>query len=254
MGMRVALMHLDLCAGPEEANIALLSRAIQAAAEQGAAWIITPEIALQGYFFARDGTARNVPLQPGASWQSLRELGSRYGLTLFLNCAEKDAGDNELYNSCLVIGSDRQVLGRHRKMHSHGVGAEAWLTLGKRLEPVACAEMKAGILICADVWFVENALALKERGAEVIIVPAAWPPGTCGPGDSWEKCSRASGLPVWICNQTGNHEIIDLRPAESAVVADGMTCFTYSGDPAILLFDWDCARRCPQSTAFTVLK
>lgn len=251
--MRVALMHLDLSGGPQETNLSLLGQAIQLAAEQGANWIITPEIAVQGYFFARDGNAGQLPVQPSPSLQGLRDLAAVYGLTLFLCCAEKDAENQKLYNSCLVIGPQQQVLGRHRKMHTHGVGAEAWLTTGKELRPIPCAEMQAGVLICADVWFVENTMTLKEQGAEVIIVPAAWPPGICGPGDSWEKCSQASGLPVWICNQTGRHEILDLRKAESAVVADGLTCFTYRGDPAILLFDWDCENRCLQSSDFTAL-
>jgi N-carbamoylputrescine amidase len=251
--MRVALLHLDLSGGPEEKNLRLLERTIQMAAEQGASWIITPEIALQGYFFAADGIAGEVPVQPGASLQVLGELATRHGLTLFLGCAEKDAVSGKPYNSCVVLGPHRRILGRHRKMRSHGVGAEAWLTLGEVLQPVACPDMTAGILICADVWFVENAVILKECGAEVIIVPAAWPPGVCGPGDSWEKCSQASGLPVWVCNQTGCHEILDLRAAQSAVVADGITWFTYSGEPAILLFDWDCRRQCPESDEFTVM-
>lgn len=251
--MRVALMHLDLSGGPQEDNLKQLERAIEMAANQGANWIVTPETAVQGYFFAQDGIARNVSIQPSASLQGLFELGTRYGLTIFLGCAEKDAVNEKHYNSCLVVGPQEQILGRHRKIRSHGLGAEAWMTLGEVLEPVVCPEMTAGILICADVWFTENAVALKERGAEVVIVPAAWPPGKCGPGDSWERCSQASGLPVWVCNQTGNHEILDLRKAQSAVVSDGIRRFTYSGEPAILLFDWDAEKQRLESTAFTVI-
>lgn len=49
--MKVALLHLNLSGGPEKVNVQLLSRAVNLAAQEGANWIITPETALQGYFF-----------------------------------------------------------------------------------------------------------------------------------------------------------------------------------------------------------
>lgn len=54
--MRIALLHLDLSGGLEERNLALLQHAITLAAEAGADWVITPEMAVQGYFFTQKGT------------------------------------------------------------------------------------------------------------------------------------------------------------------------------------------------------
>jgi hypothetical protein len=106
----------------------------------------------------------------------------------------------------------------------------------------------------ADSWFVDKAKVLKDKGAEVLTVPAAWPPGEWGPGDCWERCSQVSGLPVWACNQTGNQEALDFSQAQSVVVAAGKTQFSYSGlQQAVLLFDWDCSNNCTASRQFTVL-
>jgi N-carbamoylputrescine amidase len=102
---------------------------------------------------------------------------------------------------------------------------------------------------------VDNARALKDRAAEALVVPAAWPPGEHGPGDCWEKCSMATGLPVWVCNQTGSQEQLDLSQAESVVVDGGRTLFSYSGlQQAVLLFDWDNRRRSVVSKQFTVIE
>lgn len=252
--MKTALLHLNLSGGPEEANLALLQRAVGLAAEKGANWIVTPEMAVQGYFFAEKTEKLDIPVQPDKSLQGIIQLAARHRLTLFLGCAERDAGTGKYYNSCLVIGPEGQILGRHRKTRSHGAGAEAWATVGEQLEPVLCPGMKAGIMICADSWFVDKARTLKEKGAEVLVVPAAWPPGKCGPGDCWEKCSQATGLPVWVCNQTGNQEKMDLSQAQSVVVAGGRMQFSYSGlQPAVLLFDWDCNRNCAISAQFAVV-
>ncbi|ATW27585.1 carbon-nitrogen hydrolase family protein [Candidatus Formimonas warabiya] len=250
--MKAALLHLNLSGGPEEANIQVLERAIGLAAEQGADWVITPETAVQGYFFARKGYANQIPVQPAPALEGIRRLVVRHRLTLFLGCAEQDEATGKYYNSCLVIGPEGRMLGSHRKIRSHGGDTEAWAAKGESLAPVPCAEMTAGILICADSWFVDHARMLKDRGADVIIVPAAWAPGEHGPEDCWERCSRVSGLPVWVCNQTGNQEMLDFSAAQSVVVADGATRLTYSGlEQGVLLFDWDTGSRSLVSTAFT---
>lgn len=255
--MRIALLHLDLSGGPEERNLALLKHAIHLAAKEGVNWVITPETAVQGYFFTQKGRPFQIQVQPAPPLQPVRQAAVEHGITLFLSCAEMDEVTGECYNSCLVIGNDGEVIGRHRKMRSHGTGAEGWAAKGTQLEPVVCKEMTAGVLVCADAYFAENGQALRAKEAQVIIVPAAWPPGGCGgpPVNAWERCSRESGLPVWICNQTGNQEKMDMSQAESAVVVNGKLQLAYSGlQQAALLFDWDVASQKLLSSAFRVLR
>lgn len=254
MAMKVAMLHLNVSSGPLEVNLNLLYRSILLAAQQGAQWIITPETAVQGYFFAQKSAGLAIEIQPAAYLEPIRTLAASHNITIFLGCAEQDAGTGKYYNSCLIIGPDGEVVGRHRKIRSLGVGAEAWAAKGEELKPVPCGEIKAGVLICADSWYVEHAQRLQEQGAQIIIVPAAWAPGVCGPGDCWERCSSSSGLPVWVCNQTGNGERVDFSKAQSTVVAGGKIRLYYSGlQQAILLFDWDDSRRCLLSSEFTVL-
>jgi predicted amidohydrolase len=251
---RVAFLHLDLSGGPEEANIAALQSGIRLAAERGADWIITPEMAVQGYFFAEKTGAPQVPVQPHRSLHDMVRLVARHRLTLLLGCAEQDADTGKHHNSCLAIGPEGQILGRYRKIRPHGKGAEAWVAPGDRLEPVSCPGMNVGILICSDSWYVDHARTLKDKGADLLVVPAAWPPGECGPDGCWERCSQATGLPVWVCNQTGNRERLDFSLAQSAVVEDGKMRLSYSGlQPAVLLFDWDDTRKRSASEQFTVV-
>ena len=236
--MKVAMLHLALSAGPEAANLAQLRQGIDQAAKLGADWIITPETAVQGYFFACHKPAVILPPALAAAGL-LPERAAERRLTLFLSLAERDTLAGRNYNSCLVF-SPQGLLGRHRKLRRVGQ-AEAWAAKGTRCEPVASAPLKAGILICADLWYPENALKLARQGAEVIVAPAAWPPRKCGPDDCWERASALSGLPVWVANQTGYHEQLDFRQAESVVAAAGKTLLRYSGDPAVLVFEWDAA-------------
>ena len=225
--MRIALLHFDLSGGPEEKNLALLEQGIIRAAQAGAKWVITPETAVQGYFFTQKDRPFQIPVQPAPGVQPIRELATTYGLTIFLGCAEQDAATGRYYNSCLVIGNEGEILGRHRKLRSHGTGAEGWATKGTNLEPIVCKEMSAGVLVCADSYFDEYAEVMKEKQAQIIVVPAAWPPGGCGgpPENAWKRCSKVSGLPVVVCNQTGNQERMDMSQAQSAVLVHGEVQF-----------------------------
>lgn len=256
--MKVAMLHVDVSGGPESRNLAILINGIHKASQAGAEWIITPETAVQGYFFAceRDVRPIQVDVQPSPAVQPLQRLAAVRQATVFLGCAEQDAASGKYYNSCLVIGPGGNVVGRHRKKQAHSGVSEGWASKGEHLEPVHCGDVTVGILICADTWYEDNAVALADKGAEIIVVPAAWPPGGCGgpPENAWKKASAVSGRPLWVCNQTGKQERLDFSQAQSAVIAGGEMQLAYSGEPAVLLFDWDFAGQCPRSTAFAVEK
>jgi N-carbamoylputrescine amidase len=246
--LRVAMLHLDFVGGCQGRNLDKLTSAVEKAAAGGADWVITPEVAVQGYFFG--GTPENIVAPSDDRLRPVTELAARHGLVVLLGCAERDALSGAAHNSCLVIGPEGAVLGCHRKTKSIGP-AEAWSVPGTEIVPIACPDLNAGVLICADSWVPENAVTLRDLGADVVIVPAAWPPGQHGPGDCWERGSAASGLPFWVCNQTGFHERLDFRAAVSAVLVDGAVKLSHQGpSDSLLLFDWDLERGDTRSDAF----
>ena len=61
--MKIALLHLDLSAGPAEKNIEQLLDGIKIAAANGAQWVITPEMAVQGYFFTQMNSPVNLKMK-----------------------------------------------------------------------------------------------------------------------------------------------------------------------------------------------
>jgi len=96
--MKVALCHLELSNGPEQKNIELLEKAVRIAAEKGANWVITPETAVQGYYFYKLEPETKVDKQPSSKLSFLLSLVKDYGLFLFLGCGEYDSELN-----CLVL-------------------------------------------------------------------------------------------------------------------------------------------------------
>lgn len=241
--MRVALCHLNVICGPQTVNLCQLEQAIRMAAQQGAQWVLTPEMAVQGYHFLYLGQNQVMVPQPAPELRRLLDIVRAGRMYLFLGCGERDPQRQQNYDSCLVFGPDGRLCGRHRKMTTHHFGAEAWAARGSgdTLVPVTCGTVPAGLLVCADAWYVEYARRLQQQGARVLTDLAAWTATRlCGnPLPAWERCSAATGLPVFVCNQTGVSPRMDLTQAQSAVISGGSARLLYQGKPAVLLFDWN---------------
>lgn len=253
MKMKIALLHLDLSGGPKERNTKLICDGIRTAAKNGASWIITPEMALQGYFFTKMGREYTISVNFKKDIKDILKLAKELKVVVFLGCAEHYDGDN--YNACVVINDHGEIIGRHRKMKIVGSNAEGWSVAGNKLECISCDDLSVGVLVCADAWFGENAEQLGNLGADLIIVVAAWPPGCGGPPENaWERCSKMSGgLPVIICNQTGTTNKMNCLIAKSAAVYNGKILFDYQGLAAILMLDFDCNSKKFISRKFVVL-
>ena len=242
--IRIALCHLDVAQGPQAENIKKIEKAMHIAGQNGARWIVTPESALQGYYFYMidPGQKDKIKTQPSEDIRPLTEACKKYDAYLFLGAGERDEAANCYRNSCLLFGPDGKLEGRHSKLTAHvGFGAEVWSTNAFSADPLICSNVKVGALVCSDIWFLQFPRILADKGAQIIIDIAAWPPTkeTGNPLHSWELASSRTNLPVVICNQTGTPRWMDMTPGQSAVIENGKAKLLYSGAEAVLLFEWD---------------
>lgn len=81
--------------------------------------------------------------------------------------------DEKFYNTCFVISSNGDLIGKYRKHHLPPIEA-AHLTSGEYDCPVFETEFgKIGILICYERHFPLKWLTLAQKGAEIIFNPSA---------------------------------------------------------------------------------
>lgn len=239
--LKIALLHLNFIENRAEVNLAKLKKGIRFAAEHGAKFIVTPEMAVQGYHFMRFGRADSVADNVEEQISDVMELAREYKLHIFLGTAVLDRVGGKPTNSMLVINPKGKIIGRHDKLTIHSL-SELWAEAGKGNHVADCGGLKVGLLVCADAWFDKNAAELKELGAEAVVISAAWPPGFGGPPENaWARCSKASGmLPVIVCNQTGHDGYLNCNIAMSAVLTAGELRLSYSSpDEAVLMTDID---------------
>ena len=242
--LRISLLHLAPVTSNIEHNRKLVESAVKVAAREGADWVITPELCIPGYLFMKDIGVDWILPQPDEWMSSFCQLVKALGLSVFLSHPELDTSDGNMYNTVFVIDRDGRIIGKHRKVKALR-GAEAWSTGGTEISPIRLSTLggsvNAGILICADGYKNEVAQALKDSGAEILVSPVSWGPGTCGPDGEWEQRSLDTGLPIVVCNRTGvEPEELDYRRAESVVAQQGKRLLEATSEESVVLsFDWD---------------
>lgn len=238
--LRVALLHLAPIAGAVAHNRRLVEMAVERAASAGAEWIVTPELVISGYTFAKQiGTDWILPHDD--EWLQgfcarVRELRG----TMFLGQPERDGVTGRLHNSVVVIAPNGEIIRRQHKRNTLSIGAQSWSSSGDQSKPIAVTtDLQVGILICADAYPPNFAAELHEQGAQFLISCAAWAQGMHGPEGEWEARTRETGLPLFVCNRTGIDPTLDFTNAKSAVVYGGECLKTFHApDSAIFVFDW----------------
>jgi predicted amidohydrolase len=238
--LRIALLHLAPRAADLAYNQRLVEHGIAIAAQAGANWIITPELATTGYTFAEIIGTDWIAIQPDAWLQHICEMARRHGVAIFIGHVERDQQRDTLHNSVFTITASGELLRQHRKINTLRIGSEAWSTPGVdptvvELHPYG----KVGILICADACSPGIAARLKANGARALVSSASWAPGLHGPSGEWERITELTGLPLFVCNRTGDDKIMSFAKAESVVAHHGRRLLSLtSTQSAVFLIEW----------------
>jgi 5-aminopentanamidase len=239
--LRVAFLHLAPRLGDLGSNRRLVETAVTTAVGRGATWILTPELCICGYGFADEIGTDWIVLPPDPWMRDFCQLVARLQVTVFLSHPERDHQTAKLHNSVFVIAANGTILGQHRKINTLRVGDEAWSSPGDRVAPIPAEPFgRVGILICANAYSPGIARSLQAQGAELLVSSAAWAPGLHGPDGEWERCTRDTGRPLFVCNRTGPDRTLDFTGAESVIVQDGMRPLTFRSErSAVFTIEWD---------------
>ncbi|WP_193609790.1 nitrilase-related carbon-nitrogen hydrolase [Nocardioides lijunqiniae] len=150
--------------------------------------------------FARDFGEAGSDVGPfaepvdGPFGQEVERVAAQRGTTLVAGMFEASQDPARPWNTLLVRGA---ATAAYRKVHlydSFGYRESDRLLAGP-VEPtvVDVAGFSVGLLTCYDLRFPELARALVDRGAEVLVVPAAWVAGE-RKVDHWRTLVRARAI------------------------------------------------------------
>ncbi|MGS0825167.1 carbon-nitrogen hydrolase family protein [Shewanella sp. 0m-8] len=124
-----------------------------------------------------------MPTEDSKLKQDLAKLAAQYRVVMVAGSIPILAEDDRVYNRCYVFDVDGCVLGQYDKLHLFDVevtdGTKQYresdaFCPGKHISVVDTPVGKLGLVICYDLRFPDLFRAMREAGAELIAVPAAF--------------------------------------------------------------------------------
>lgn len=196
MNLKLGLCQMRVTAD-KQANLRRAEELLAQAAAQGADLALLPEMFNCPYDNAC--FPEYAELRGGETWQFLARMAREYHLTLTGGSIPEREGE-KLYNTCYLFSPEGEELARHRKVHLFDIdvpGGQRFresdtLTPGEQITVAETAFGPVGLAICFDIRFSELFRVMGQRGARLILVPAAFNM-TTGPAH-WEMSFRMRAL------------------------------------------------------------
>jgi NAD+ synthetase len=171
--MKIAISQLNFVVGDIAGNTTRILAAAHTASQQGAALLVTPELALSGYppedLLLRDDFNQ-------ACADALQQIASQtHHISLLIGHPHQIA-DNH-YNAASLIADGRiQATYLKHVLPNHSVfDEERYFEAGTEPLVFDLEGIRFGVNICADVWEAEPAMQARLAGAEVLLALNASP-------------------------------------------------------------------------------
>lgn len=263
--MKVGICQVDVGAD-KPANIVTVKKALSEAASNGADMVVLPECWNSPYSTACfpeyaekvPGVGETCTEEESPSYKMVCDTAKETGKWIVGgSIPERDisSGSEKLYNTCLVINPEGEIVAKHRKVHLFDIDVPGKITFkesdsltgGDTLTVVDTPWGGLGVGICYDIRFPEMALLQRqEKGCNLLVYPGAFNMVT-GPAH-WELLQRARAVDnqlfVITCSparDTSPNPVYTAWGHSSVVSPWGEVIQKAGAEPAIVYADLDFA-------------
>ena len=251
--MRVALAQLEIEGGAVEANRERAVEAVSTAADRGADLVALPEIFNVGYF-AFDAYQRAAEPVEGPTLGHIADAARDHDIGVLAGSIVEDLAatesvetpaDEGLANTSVLFDREGERLAVYRKHHLFGYeSAEAkMLVPGEELGVAEFEGTTVGMTTCYDLRFPELYRDIAEAGADLVLVPSAWPYPRV---EHWKLLPRARAVEnqffVATVNGAGDFEEASLLGRSTAYDPWGTTLASTGDDPDLVVTNVDTTR------------
>jgi predicted amidohydrolase len=216
MQLEIAFVHFAAGHRQNQENRQKLLELLHQAAAAGTDIVLAPEMALSGYSFRnRADIAPHVTEENSAFLRETAAIAAEYGCYLAVGLAEQERESGIFYNALFVFGP-RGELCRYRKINAES----RWACPGDpgQNNLFTTPWGKIGVLICSDSYHGVMPRLTALRGARLLLIAANWPPTGLDPVELWRARAFENGIPIAVCNRTGQDLEMDCRRAESCLI------------------------------------
>jgi deaminated glutathione amidase len=219
-GLNIATIQMN-SQDDKNANIAAALDLIDHAAAAGARLVALPEV--WPYLGPDDVSRDQAEPIPGPTTELPAQRARRHDIYIHGGSIyETRPGDLGMYNTTVVIDPTGEIIARYSKIHMYDVVLDgvakfqesASVTPGNEIAITEIDGIPVGLTICYDLRFPELFRILALKGAQAIVLPAAF---TLMTGkDHWETLIRARAI---------ENELYMIAPAQWGTHPPGNWCY-----------------------------
>ena len=169
--LKISTAQFEHRSGDKAYNLSVIDHLSKKAALQGSSVIAFHECSISGYSFARKLSKEQLLdeaefIPEGESVKKLKEIASKYGISILAGLFEKDK-ENNIFKAYVCVDQSG-LIAKFRKLHPF---INPNILPGNEYCVFDLHGWKAGILICYDNNIIENVRATKLLGADIIFMP-----------------------------------------------------------------------------------
>jgi predicted amidohydrolase len=218
--IRIALGQMN-SKDDKAANVAEAMALIDRAAAEGARLVALPEV--WTYLGPDEGILANAEPIPGPLTEYLAAKAREHGIFVHAGSVlEAVEGEERAANTSIVVDPAGEIVARYRKIHLFDVDLEAdtsyreskTIAPGDEIVTFDLDGITVGLAICYDLRFPELFRILALKGAQAVILPAAFAMATGR--DHWETLIRARAI---------ENGIYMIAPAQWGIHPPGLWCY-----------------------------
>jgi predicted amidohydrolase len=205
--------------------------------QHGADLVVLPELWPNGGFAYDRWEAAAQPLD-GPVVAGLRGAARELGALVHMGSLVERDETGRLFNTSVLLGGDGEILATYRKIHlfGFGEGEPKLMTAGDDV----VVHDALGLATCYDLRFPEQFRRLLDAGAEVVLIPAAWPAKRVA---HWRLLAQARAVEnqsyVIACNTAGTHSGVAMGGGSIVVDPWGTVLAEAGTDEEVLVVDLD---------------
>ncbi|MDQ2906082.1 MAG: carbon-nitrogen hydrolase family protein [Chloroflexota bacterium] len=252
MHLRTAVIQLNSRDNPAE-NLTVVEQFLERAGAMGAQFVALPEF--WTYLGPYSGFEKAAQTVPGPFIERLQEKARKHKMIVHGgSIVERHPTlPGKFYNTSVLINRDGEIVAQYRKLHLFDVclangdrhAESERIVAGDEIVTAEIDGITFGLAVCYDLRFPELFRILALRGAQILMVPAAF---TLHTGrDHWEVLLRARAIEN-LCYVVAPAHIGSYPPNKQcfgrSLIVDpwGLVLAQAPDEPTVMLAEIDLAR------------
>ena len=208
--LKVLTLQFESISGNKDKNLKTFAKLMKENGDFNPDLVVLPEVWNIGCDYKN--FQKQAEFIPYDTTMLLSGIASKYNTNIIAGSIIEKTHDNKFFNTSLILNRQGAVIGQYRKNYtfSHCGSEEGkYISQDDRITVIDIEGIKYGIGICYDIRFPELFREMVKHGAEIFVIPAAFPAERISQWNILNQARALENLAILIsCNQYGASNVI----------------------------------------------